>query len=165
MALEFRLPDVGAVLAVIEADGAAANGGAVARAATGAAEAPPRAGLPLAAPTTRRLARDLGVALDIGGHLTALRRTRVGPYDLAMARTIEQLTEKLEVLPLPDAVAAAFPRRDVSADEAHKVAHGGRLAAVGLGPGPVGVFGPDGALLALVEEHGPVSKSLAVFVP
>jgi tRNA pseudouridine55 synthase len=113
----------------------------------------------------RALARDLGVALDIGGHLTALRRTRVGPYDLAMARTIEQLTEKFEVLPLPDAVAAAFPRRDVSADEAHKVAHGGRLAAVGLGPGPVGVFGPDGALLALVEEHGPVSKSLAVFVP
>jgi pyruvate/2-oxoglutarate dehydrogenase complex dihydrolipoamide acyltransferase (E2) component len=60
--------DVGAVLAVIEADGAAANGGAVARAATGAAEAPPRAGLPLAAPTTRRLARDLGVALeDVAG--------------------------------------------------------------------------------------------------
>jgi tRNA pseudouridine55 synthase len=113
----------------------------------------------------RALARDLGAALGTGGHLTALRRTCIGPYDLSMARTIEQLTERLEVLPLADAVAAAFPRRDVSAVEATKVAHGVRLPAVGLGPGPVGVFGPDGALLALVEEQGPVAKSLAVFVP
>jgi tRNA pseudouridine55 synthase len=113
----------------------------------------------------RALARDLGAALGTGGHLTALRRTRVGPYDLTMARTIAQLTERLEVLPLGEAVAAAFPRRDVSADEAGKVAHGVRLPAVGLGPGPVGVFGPDGALVALVEEHEGVAKSLAVFVP
>ncbi|HEX6468894.1 MAG TPA: tRNA pseudouridine(55) synthase TruB [Streptosporangiaceae bacterium] len=112
----------------------------------------------------RALARDLGAALGTGGHLTALRRTRVGPYDLSMARTIEQLTERLEVLPLADAVAAAFPRRDVSADDARRIAHGVRLPSIGLGPGPVGVFGPDGTLLALVEEHGPVAKSLAVFV-
>src|SRR5262245_60480436 len=113
----------------------------------------------------RALARDLGAALGTGGHLTFLRRTRVGPYDLAMARTIEQLTEAFDLLPMGEAVAAAFPRRDVSADEAGRVAHGGRLASVGLGPGPVGVFGPDGTLLALVEEHGPIAKSLAVFVP
>jgi tRNA pseudouridine55 synthase len=118
----------------------------------------------------RALARDLGAALGVGGHLTALRRTRVGPYDLAKARTIEQLTTerntgRLEMLPLAEAVAAAFPRREVAAGEAYKVAHGGRLAAIGLGPGPVGVFGPDGTVLALVEEHGPVAKSLAVFVP
>jgi tRNA pseudouridine55 synthase len=113
----------------------------------------------------RSLARDLGAALGTGGHLTALRRTRVGPYELTMARTIAQLTERLEVLPLAAAVAAAFPRRDVSADEAAKVAHGVRLPAAGFGPGPVGVFGPDGALLALVEEHEGVAKSLAVFVP
>jgi tRNA pseudouridine55 synthase len=113
----------------------------------------------------RALARDVGVALGTGGHLTALRRTRVGPYDLATARTIAQLSERLEVLPLANAVASAFPRRNVTAEEARKVAHGIRLPAVGLGPGPVGVFGPDGALLALVEEHGPVAKSLAVFVP
>jgi tRNA pseudouridine55 synthase len=112
----------------------------------------------------RALARDLGAALGTGGHLTALRRTRVGPYDLSMAKTIEQLTERLDVLPLADAVAAAFPRRDVSADDARRIAHGVRLPSVGLGPGPVGVFGPDGALLALVEEQGPVARSLAVFV-
>ncbi|MGI5203219.1 tRNA pseudouridine(55) synthase TruB [Spirillospora sp. CA-108201] len=112
----------------------------------------------------RALARDLGASLGCGGHLTALRRTRVGPYDLAMARTLDQLGEKLEILPMAEAVAAVFPRRDVSDDDARRVAHGGRLPAVGLGPGPVGVFGPDGTLLALVEERDPVAKSLAVFV-
>ncbi|MEU6752620.1 tRNA pseudouridine(55) synthase TruB [Spirillospora sp. NPDC046719] len=112
----------------------------------------------------RALARDLGASLGCGGHLTALRRTRVGPYDLAMARTLDQLGEKLEILPMAEAVAAAFPRRDVSEDDARKVAHGGRLAAAGLGPGPVGVFAPDGTLLALVEEQGRVAKPLAVFV-
>ncbi|MCW2942287.1 MAG: tRNA pseudouridine 55 synthase [Actinomycetia bacterium] len=112
----------------------------------------------------RALARDLGAALGTGGHLTYLRRTRVGPYDLSMARTLDQLAEDCVVLPIGDAVTAAFPRREVSEDQARSVAHGGRLPAAGLGPGPVGVFGPDGTLLALVEEQGEVAKSLAVFV-
>jgi tRNA pseudouridine55 synthase len=113
----------------------------------------------------RALARDLGTMLGTGGHLTALRRTRVGPYDLSMARTIEQLGASLEVLPIGDAVSAVFPRREVDADDARKVMHGGRLPAIGLGPGPVGVFAPDGTLLALVEEQGNAAKPLAVFVP
>ncbi|TDD82602.1 tRNA pseudouridine(55) synthase TruB [Actinomadura darangshiensis] len=113
----------------------------------------------------RALARDLGASLGCGGHLTALRRTRVGPYDLAAARTLDQLAEKLEILPLAEAVASVFPRRDVSEDDARKVAHGGRLPAAGLGPGPIGVFAPDGTLLALVEERGKTAKPLAVFVP
>ncbi|WP_019634030.1 tRNA pseudouridine(55) synthase TruB [Actinomadura atramentaria] len=111
----------------------------------------------------RALARDLGASLGCGGHLTALRRTRVGPYGLDLARTLEQLAEDLAVLPIADAVAAAFPRRDVTEEDARKVVHGGRLPALGLGPGPVGVFGPDGALLALVEEQGRGAKPLAVF--
>ncbi|RFS85665.1 tRNA pseudouridine(55) synthase TruB [Actinomadura spongiicola] len=112
----------------------------------------------------RALARDLGASLGCGGHLTALRRTRVGPYDLGMARTLDRLAEKMEILPMGEAVAAAFPRRDVSDDDARKVAHGGRLPAAGLGPGPIGVFAPDGALLALVEERGAVARPLAVFI-
>jgi tRNA pseudouridine55 synthase len=112
----------------------------------------------------RSLARDLGASLGCGGHLTALRRTRVGPYDLSMARTLERLAGEMEILPMNEAVAAVFPRRDVSDDDAWKVAHGGRLPAAGLGPGPVGVFAPDGTLLALVEEQGKVAKPLAVFV-
>ncbi|MUN40044.1 tRNA pseudouridine(55) synthase TruB [Actinomadura litoris] len=113
----------------------------------------------------RALARDLGASLGCGGHLTALRRTRVGPYDLGMARSLEQLAENLEILPIGAAVASAFPRRDVSAEDARAVAHGGRLEAAGLGPGPVGVFAPDGTLLALVEEKDGRAKPLAVFVP
>ncbi|MFI6522847.1 tRNA pseudouridine(55) synthase TruB [Spirillospora sp. NPDC050679] len=112
----------------------------------------------------RALARDLGAGLGCGGHLTYLRRTRVGPYDLSMARTVDQLAERMEVLPIGEAVSAAFPRRDVTEDDARKVRHGGRLPAAGLGPGPVGVFDPDGTLLALVEEQGRAAKPLAVFV-
>ncbi|MEU6781039.1 tRNA pseudouridine(55) synthase TruB [Nonomuraea angiospora] len=112
----------------------------------------------------RALARDLGAALGVGGHLTALRRTRVGPYGLSLARTIDQLAEECVILPIGEAVAAAFPRRDVTAEEARVIGHGGRLAAAGLGPGPIGVFGPEGELLALMEEHGRVAKPLAVFV-
>ncbi|MFC4584565.1 tRNA pseudouridine(55) synthase TruB [Sphaerisporangium corydalis] len=113
----------------------------------------------------RSLARDLGTALGTGGHLTRLRRTRVGPYELAAARTIEQLAEDCVILPIAEAVASAFPRMDVSERDAGLVAHGGRLPAQGLGPGPIGVFAPDGTLLALAEEHGGSTRSLAVFVP
>ena len=50
----------------------------------------------------RALARDLGNALGVGGHLTALRRTHVGPYSLEQARTLEQLAEELQVLEMSD---------------------------------------------------------------
>ncbi|MFI9555084.1 tRNA pseudouridine(55) synthase TruB [Nonomuraea endophytica] len=111
----------------------------------------------------RSLARDLGAGLGVGGHLTFLRRTRVGPYDLSLARTVEQLAESCVVLPIGEAVSAAFPRMDVTAEQARVVSHGGRLASVGLGAGPIGVFGPEGELLALVEEQGNSAKPLAVF--
>lgn len=63
----------------------------------------------------RALARDLGAGLGVGGHLTALRRTRVGPYKLDSARTLDQLQQELTVMPLAEAAAAAFPRWDVDA--------------------------------------------------
>jgi len=111
----------------------------------------------------RALARDLGSRLGVGGHLTALRRTRVGSYDLTSARTLDALVDQLVVLPIAQAARAAFPEREVTADEARVVSHGGALPAIGSS-GPVAVFGPDGAFLALVEETGPVAKPLAVFV-
>jgi tRNA pseudouridine55 synthase len=113
----------------------------------------------------RAIARDLGAVLGVGGHLTALRRTRVGPYDAGSARTLDQLAAAFEVLPLADAAATAFRRRDLSAAEASSVAHGGRLQASGAGPGPVAGFGPDGSLVALLTEEGTQARSLAVFVP
>jgi tRNA pseudouridine55 synthase len=113
----------------------------------------------------RALARDLGDALAVGGHLTALRRTRAGPYTAADARTLDELAAGFSVIPLAAAAAAVFPRRDVSAAEAQRVAHGGPLPATGAAPGTVAVFGPDGAFLALVEETGGQARPVAVFVP
>ncbi|MGE5292913.1 MAG: tRNA pseudouridine(55) synthase TruB [Micromonosporaceae bacterium] len=111
----------------------------------------------------RALARDVGAALGVGGHLTMLRRTRVGRYDLAAARSLNELAESFSVLPLAEAAAAEFPRRDVSAEEAQRVAHGAALPAAGLGPGPVAVFGPGGELLALMQEQSGRAKPIVVF--
>ena len=74
----------------------------------------------------RALARDLGAALGVGGHLTALRRTRVGPFTLARARTLDELAalDDPVTLPLADAVRAAMPVRDVDADEARELSFG-----------------------------------------
>ncbi|KQV16144.1 MULTISPECIES: tRNA pseudouridine(55) synthase TruB [unclassified Kitasatospora] len=113
----------------------------------------------------RALARDLGAGLGVGGHLTALRRTKVGPYGLESARTLPQLEEKLEVLPIAEAAAAAFPRWDVDAEQARLLAHGMKLAAPGLGvDGPIAVFDPEGRFLALIEEKAGHAKPVAVFV-
>lgn len=112
----------------------------------------------------RALARDLGAELGVGGHLAALRRTAAGQYTLEVARPLADLEQRLDLVPLGKAVEAAFPRRDVDADEARRVSHGGRLPSAGAGPGPVGVFGPDGALLALVEECDGQARPLVVFV-
>ncbi|MGF1432259.1 tRNA pseudouridine(55) synthase TruB [Kitasatospora sp. LaBMicrA B282] len=113
----------------------------------------------------RALARDLGAALGVGGHLTALRRTKVGPYPVESAHTLEQLEEQLTVLPIGEAAAAAFPRWDIGGQEAKRLATGARLPAPGLGvEGPIAVFGPGEQFLALVEEKGGQAKPVAVFV-
>jgi tRNA pseudouridine55 synthase len=111
----------------------------------------------------RALARDLGAALGVGGHLTALRRNRVGPYRAEQARTLDQLAERLEPIALAEAAAAAFTRRELSAAEALSVAHGGRLTATGAGQVPVAAFGPDGCLVALLTDEAGQARSLAVF--
>ena len=113
----------------------------------------------------RALARDMGDALGVGGHLTRLRRTRVGPYGLSAAHGLDELGEQLTVLPLAEAAAAAFPVRELTAEEARSLSHGGRLPGLGGGAGPVAAFGPDGTLIALVEEKDGVARPLAVFVP
>ena len=112
----------------------------------------------------RAIARDLGAALGTGGHLTALRRTRVGPYQVGDAATLDELAQELRVIPLAEAAGAAFARRDLTDDEARRVGHGARLPAVGAGAGPVAAFAPDGTLVALLTEESGQARSLAVFV-
>ena len=182
----------------------------------------------------RALARDLGAALGTGGHLTALRRTAVGPYDLAQSHTLQELEDQkrqnpdlertgatpaphLTVLPAPtpaaapapsaqaaaapagprapagplaaaaaaaapadrpatpvpwitplaEAAAAAFPRLDLSAEDAHRLAQGARLPLPSDDwpePGiPVAAFDPDATLVALVTAESGSLRSLAVF--
>jgi tRNA pseudouridine55 synthase len=111
----------------------------------------------------RALARDLGAALGVGGHLTALRRTRSGPYLASQAASLDQLAERFELIPLSRAAAAAFARRDLSAEEARAVAHGVRLPATGTGSQPVAAFSPDGSLVALLTDSDGAARSLAVF--
>ncbi|MCM2425814.1 tRNA pseudouridine(55) synthase TruB [Streptomyces sp. RKAG337] len=120
----------------------------------------------------RALARDLGADLGTGGHLTALRRTRVGPYDLSSARTVDELeatyqadgAEAFQVMPIGEAAAAAFPRWDVDADQARLLVNGVRLKTDGMGPGTHAAFDPDGRFLALVEDRDGQTKILAVLV-
>ena len=162
----------------------------------------------------RALARDLGAALGTGGHLTALRRTAVGPYTLAQARTLEDLQtedptpapERVRltpdphpvpqrpadagapppaaaqpappggapaapaVIPLAAAAAAAFPRLDLTEDDARRLAQGARLPIPPDFPPadgketPVAAFAPDGGFVALVEAAEGRLRSLAVFV-
>jgi tRNA pseudouridine55 synthase len=128
----------------------------------------------------RALARDLGTAVGTGGHLTRLRRTRVGGYGIDQAHTLDQLAENLEVLPLAQAASAAFPGRQLTADEARRLAHGGRLAATGgadaaTGAGvagaaavidprtPTAAYAPDGTLIALLTEESGQARPLVVF--
>jgi len=114
----------------------------------------------------RALARDLGAALGVGGHLTMLRRTRVGPYEIGDARTLDQLAASFAMIPLADAAASAFPRLDLTEDEARTVAHGGRLRAwPGGTAGPIAAFAPDSSLIALLIEEAGQARPLAVFVP
>jgi tRNA pseudouridine55 synthase len=110
----------------------------------------------------RALARDLGIALGSAGHLTMLRRTRVGPYELDRARTLPQLEESYEVLPIAEAARAAFAARELTEEEARRLAHGQRLEASELGPGPVGAYAPDGTLVALITDAGLTARPLVV---
>ncbi|PGH46168.1 tRNA pseudouridine(55) synthase TruB [Micromonospora sp. WMMA1996] len=115
----------------------------------------------------RALARDAGVALGVGGHLTALRRTSVGAFTLAEAATLDQLEERApEVvnLSLDAAADRYFPRRDATAEEARVLSHGGPLAPVGIA-GPYAVFGPAGGLIAIVSERDGRARAEIVLAP
>jgi tRNA pseudouridine55 synthase len=119
----------------------------------------------------RALARDLGAALGVGGHLTALRRTRVGAFTLEQAHQLADLSAvaapaDMPVIPLADAARAGFAGRELTEREAASVGFGQRIeAAVPGRADPVAAFGPDGRLVAMLDESGALAKSLVVFVP
>jgi tRNA pseudouridine55 synthase len=118
----------------------------------------------------RALARDLGTTLGCGGHLTALRRTRVGGFTLEDAHSLADLEARpgqpMPVVRLADAARAALPSRELTEEEARRVGFGRRVGSAEPGrPGPVAAFAPDGTLVAVLDESGPEARSLAVFAP
>jgi tRNA pseudouridine55 synthase len=117
----------------------------------------------------RALARDVGAALTVGGHLTMLRRTRVGGFTLDDARTLDALESDFVLTPIADAARASFPSLDLDAAMAQDVRFGRKLlgfdlAVSGASVGPVALFDPEGLFLALYEQGGPDARAVAVFV-
>lgn len=120
----------------------------------------------------RALARDLGEALRVGGHLTALRRTRVGRFTLADAHPLQDLIDAADggadapVVPLAEAAAAAFPVRRVTEEEATALGHGQRIPREGgRRDGVVAAVSPAGTLVALLDESGDTARTAVVFAP
>ncbi|MBF6097126.1 tRNA pseudouridine(55) synthase TruB [Nocardia cyriacigeorgica] len=113
----------------------------------------------------RALARDLGVALGVGGHLTALRRTRVGPFTLDHARTLDQLADDPGLsLDIDAAVRTAFPHRTIDAAQAESLRDGRWLDPIGLA-GVYVALTEDGTAIALLEEKGKRAAPVMVVRP
>jgi tRNA pseudouridine55 synthase len=113
----------------------------------------------------RALARDVGAALDVGGHLTALRRTRVGRFGLDQARTLDELADEPALsYRLDEACLQSFPRRDLTADEAEDTRHGRALNPAGI-EGVYAATAPDGQVIALLKDQASHTKSVVVLRP
>ncbi|AIY17107.1 tRNA pseudouridine(55) synthase TruB [Pimelobacter simplex] len=107
----------------------------------------------------RAIARDLGTALGVGGHLTALRRHAVGEFTLDGAVTD---LDDVAVLPLAEAARRSFPAIDLDAEQAQAVRYG-RPLALAIDE-LTGVFDPAGEFLALYKPEGAAARPAAVFV-
>lgn len=118
----------------------------------------------------RALARDLGAALGTGGHLTALRRTHVGPFtldgaaDLAALGEAHERGEPVGLLSLTAATRAVFPVRELDEAGARALRYGQRITASGT-DGPVAALSPEGTVVALVEDRGDHARPVLVLDP
>ena len=110
----------------------------------------------------RALARDLGQALGVGGHITALRRTRVGSFDVADSNQITDL-ENLTLTPLAKAASDLFPTIDLSDQQVIDLVHGKRLVHSDSVPGMIAGLSGSGNLVAVLEPVGSGLKSVVVF--
>jgi tRNA pseudouridine55 synthase len=113
----------------------------------------------------RALARDVGAALGVGGHLTVLRRTRVGQFGLDEARTLDALADEPRLsYTLDEACLLAFPRRDLTADEAESARHGRALNPAGI-DGVYAATAHDGQVISLLRDEDTRAKSVVVLRP
>jgi tRNA pseudouridine55 synthase len=112
----------------------------------------------------RALARDLGASLGVGGHLTTLRRTRVGTFTLDAAQTLDEAERQLSIMPMDRAARASFATLTVTEAQAGYIRNGRKLAGVILPNHPTALLDPEGAFLALYRQEGPDAVAEAVFV-
>ena len=109
----------------------------------------------------RAIARDLGAALGVGGHLTALRRTRIGRYSLDDAVVLGD--EPPALMSMADAARLSFPVVELTADQARDVGFG-RPLELPVPSNPTGLIAPSGELLALYRPTEAGSRPVAVLV-
>jgi tRNA pseudouridine55 synthase len=113
----------------------------------------------------RALARDLGRSLDTGGHLVALRRTRIGPFSVDDAADLGSVVVADALTSPAQAASALFPILHLNDSQTVDLGHGKRLA-VGDTPdaaGPVAAIAPDGRLVGLVGVAAGTVRILANF--
>ncbi|MFM6980237.1 MAG: tRNA pseudouridine(55) synthase TruB [Micrococcales bacterium] len=116
----------------------------------------------------RALARDLGAALAVGGHLTALRRTRIGKYSVEQAKTLEQLeaSEQLPIVGSAEAAKQQFEVQQLSSQDEIDLRHGKRIKPLAkYSSSPIAGINQAGHLVAMLELSGNQLKSLVVFQP
>ena len=110
----------------------------------------------------RAIARDLGEALGVGGHITSLRRTRVGSFVVSDANSITDL-ENLRLTPLAQAASDLFPTISLSAEQVTDLVHGKRLSDVSTSSSLIAGLSGSGQLIAVLEPIGSGLKSVVVF--
>ena len=122
----------------------------------------------------RAIARDLGAALEVGGHLTALRRTKVGPFSVADAigvgdretKPTEASPELVERMLEPAAVATTlFPALTLDGQQTIDLVHGKRIPAGEFAGhrGPIAALDPSGILVGLIEARGTTLRPIVNF--
>jgi tRNA pseudouridine55 synthase len=115
----------------------------------------------------RALARDLGAALGVGAHLTALRRTAVGPWGVEGALSLEDLGDPalvMRAMVRPLEALAHLPTLAVDAAAAGRLAHGQAVELPTAAP-PAGLVAVahEGALVAVGEAEEGVIRPRKVF--
>jgi len=99
----------------------------------------------------RAIARDLGAALGVGGYLTALRRTRIGPFSIDEASALDDLDPSAALLGPSDVARTLFPVLDLDPQQAIDLSHGKRFTVDAVDGGPVAAITPEGRLAGLVS--------------
>ena len=110
----------------------------------------------------RALARDLGNLLGVGGHITALRRTKVGHFDVSDANSIGELSE-LRLTELAAAARQLFPVIELTESEVTDLIHGKRISAKSEVTGLTAGLSMSGKLVAVLESVKTDLKSVVVF--